>query len=209
MWVPWFPEISSSKLLKKKIMKPIIPSLFFAALFAWTAQADPTFVLVPLGGTISGNSGGVVGWGYDVTNTDPSNWVVLNDSYVTGSLASGTFGTYEDYIALNFIVIDPISSTGSVPFDAGTTGTGEFDIMPAVPPNTIIPGDIEIDYSVFSEDPNSPGFDPSSFVTSGTVFATAQVDVNTSTVPEPGSMWLTGAWLLPFAWVIRRATGPG
>jgi hypothetical protein len=185
-------------------MKPIIPSLFLAALFAWTAQADPIFALVPSGGTISGNSGGVVGWGYDITNTDPSNWVVLNDSFVTASLASGTFGTYNDYIALNFIVIDPSSSTGSVPFSQGTSGTGEFDIMSAVPPNTVIPGDIDIDYSVFSQDPNSPTFDPGSFVTSGTVFATAQVDVNTSAVPEPASMWLTIAWLLPLAWAVRR-----
>jgi hypothetical protein len=56
-------------------------------------------------------------------------------------------------------VIDPSSSTGSVPFSQGTSGTGEFDILPAVPPNTVIPGDIDIDYSVFSQDPNSPGFD--------------------------------------------------
>jgi hypothetical protein len=188
-------------------MRPIIPSLFLAALFALSAHATsiPTFTLVPAGGTISGASGGVVGWGYDVTNTDPSNWLVLNDSFVTGSLASGTFGTYVDYIASNFIVIDPSSSTGTIPFNFGTiSGTGEFDIKPAVPPNTILPGDIDIDYSLFSQDPNSPSFDPSSFVTSGTVSASAQLDVNTSTVPEPGSIWLTVAWLLPFVWVVRQ-----
>jgi hypothetical protein len=204
MWVPWFPEISSSKLLEKKNMKPILPSLFLAALFAWTAQADPIFVLVPSGGTISGNSGGIVGWGYDVTNNDPANWLVLDDSFATGSLASGTFGTYMDYIASTFIVIDPSQSGGTVLFSQGTSGTGEFDIDAVVPPNMVIPGSIGLDYSLFSEDPNSPTFDPSSLVTNGTVFATAQVNVNTTAVPEPGSLWFAVAWLLPFAWVVRQ-----
>jgi len=50
---------------------------------------------------------------------------------------------------------------------------------------------------VFSQDPNSPSFDPSSFVTSGTVSAAAEVDVNT--VPEPASMLLGGAGSLMLA----------
>jgi hypothetical protein len=189
-------------------MKLIIPIVFLAALLAFTAQADPlpTLTLVPGSGTISGNSGGVVGWGYDITNNDPANWLILNDSFVTSSLASGTFGTYVDYIASNFIVIDPSSSTGTVPFSQGTSGTGEFDIDAFVPPNTIIPGQIGVDYSVFSEDPNSPTFDPDSFVTDGTVFATAQVDVNASstTVPEPKPVVLLLAALLAVAFAVRK-----
>src|ERR1700735_256266 len=108
-------------------MKPIIHSLFLAALFALNAQATsmPTLTLVPANGTISGVSGGVVGWGYDVTNNDPANWLVLNDSIATGSLASGAFGTYKDYIDSNFIVINPSQSTGIVLFNHGTSGIGE------------------------------------------------------------------------------------
>jgi hypothetical protein len=185
-------------------MKPIMCSVFLAALLAWTAQAAPTFALVPSSGTISGNSGDVVGWGYDVTNTDPANWLVLDDSFVSGSLASGTFGTYNDYIASNFIVIDPSQSTGVVTFSQGSSGMGEFDVDAIVPPNTTIPGSISLDYSLFSQDPNSPTFDPNSLVSSGTVSATAEVDVNTSTAPEPGSMWLIIASLLPIAWVVRQ-----
>jgi hypothetical protein len=189
-------------------MKLIIPIVFLAALLAFTAQADPlpTLTLVPGSGTISGNSGGVVGWGYDITNNDPANWLILNDSFVTSSLASGTFGTYVDYIASNFIVIDPSSSTGTVPFSQGTSGTGEFDIDAFVPPNTIIPGQIGVDYSVFSEDPNSPTFDPDSFVTDGTVYATAQVNVNVSstTVPEPKSAIPLATALLALAFVAGK-----
>jgi hypothetical protein len=104
-----------------------------------------------------------------------------------------------------FIVIDPSQPTGTVPFSKGIAGTGEFDIRAVVPPNTIIPGSTALDYTLFSEDPNSPSFDPGSFITGGTVFATAQVGVNTSSVPEPGSVWLTIAGLLPVAWAVRRS----
>jgi len=190
-------------------MKPIMPSLFLAALFALSAQATsiPTFTLVPAGGIISGASGGVVGWGYDITNNDPANWLVLDDSAATGSLLSGTFGTYVDYIGANFIVINPSSSTGTVLFNKGTSGTGAFDIDAFVPPNTVIPGSIALDYTLFSQNPNSPTFDPNSFVSDGTVFATAQLDVNASSVPEPGSMWLTVVGLLPLAWAVRVCRG--
>jgi hypothetical protein len=56
-------------------MKPITPFLFLAAWFAFSAHATPipTFTLVPAGGTIPGESGGVVGWGYDITNNDSAN----------------------------------------------------------------------------------------------------------------------------------------
>lgn len=204
-----FPEISSSKVFWRETnMKPTLPSLCVAALFALSANADvmPTFTLVPASGTISGASSGVVGWGYDVTNNDPVNYLVLNDSTVAGSLASGTFGSYADYIASNFIVVNPSSSTGTVPFSKGISGTGEFDIDAVVPPNTVIPGSIALDYSLFSENPNIPSFDPGSFIADGTVTATAQVDANTSTsnVPEPGSMWLMIAALMPLAWTIRQ-----
>jgi len=179
-------------------MKRTLLTVLFAVLLAAGAQGGSVSLsLIPAGGTVSGTPGTVVGWGYDVTNSDPSNWVVLNDSFVTGDLSTGTFGTYVDYIASGFIVIDPSSSTGPVDFSQGTAGTGEFDIDAFVPPMKIT-GDIGIDYSAFSEDPNSPTFDPSSLVVSGTVSTAAEVDV-VSSIPEPASVLLTGLALLPAA----------
>jgi len=179
-------------------MKSIAAAFVLALLVFASAYAAPvpTINLIPSGGTVAGLPGTVVGWGYDITNSDPSDWVLLNDSYVDGSLATGTYGTYVDYISAdpNLIVIDPGSDSGPVPFSPGVSGVGEFDIDEFVPPLAIT-GDINIDYSVFSEDPNSPSFDPSSFVTSGTLTAPAQVDV----VPEPASALLLGAALLPLA----------
>ena len=175
-------------------MKQIFLTLLVASLIAASAYGDSlTLDLFP-SGTVSGAAGTVVGWGYNIANNDPSNWAVLNDSFVTGALSTGTFGTYQDYIGSNFIVIGPSSNTGNVAFSQGSTGTGEFDIDMFVPPMTIT-GDINIDYTLFAQDPNDPNFDPASFIVSGTISADAQVDVPSS-VPEPASVGLTLAALL-------------
>ena len=171
----------------------------FAALFlapALSVYAGPIAVLTLVPGAVSGPPGAMTGWGYDISNNDPSNFMVLDDSFVTGSLSTGTFGTYVDYIASNFIVISPGTDTGVVPFVQGSAGVGEFDIKKFVPLMQI-GGSINIDYSLFSQDPNSPTFDPSSFVDSGTVSAMAAANV----VPEPASgvLFLAGCMLLvPF-----------
>ncbi len=177
-------------------MRRIVPAVLFAALVAAHAYATPmpTLALTPSAGSVSGSPGSVTGWGYTIHNTTPD-YMVLDDSYVSGGLAAGTYGTYVDYIASNFIVINPASTVGPVNFDAATmAGTGEFDIAQFVPPDTLITGAINVDYSEFSQNPNSPTFDPSSFVTSGTLSATAQVGV----APEPECVLLTG---LPLAWL--------
>jgi PEP-CTERM motif len=58
---------------------------------------------------------------------------------------------------------------------------------------------------VFSQDPNNPNFDPDSFVTSGTVSASAQVDVAAAPAPEPASLLTMGTALLALAFAgLRR-----
>jgi|SRR5579872_4666087 len=175
-----------------------IRALFVTALISGGAFGS-SIALLP-SGTIPGSSGGVVGWGYDISNST-ADWMVLNDSFVTGNLASGTYGHYVDYIALNLIVINPGSSTGPVNWNSGSqSGTGEFDLAAFVPPNTAIPGSITVDYSLFSQDPNSGSFDPGSFDSAGVLSATAQVNANFTAVPEPGSLAMVGTMLLVIAW---------
>lgn len=169
-----------------------------AAVFTAGACGAPVLNLIPV--NASAVPGGVAGWGYEISNPDPANFLLLNDSFASGSLATGTYGNYVDYVASNFIVIGPGGDSGPVPFSLGSTGVGEFDFNLFVPVPTHIFGQINIDYSVFSQDPNSPTFDPASFVSSGTVSAPAEA----SAVAEPGSEFLAALALLPLALSVRR-----
>jgi hypothetical protein len=176
-------------------MKRIILPCLIAAL---AASAHAGLILSPVNAV--GLPGSVTGWGYDISNPDPSNFMVLNDSFVSGSLSTGIFGNYVDYTASTGIVIAPGGDSGLVAFSRGVAGVGEFDFVQFVPVPTHIPGAINIDFSLFSEDPNSPSFDPGSFVSSGTMSASAAATV----VPEPASELLLGLTLLLFGVVIWR-----
>lgn len=85
------------------------------------------------------------------------------------------------------------------------TGLGEFDIKPTAPPGTTIPGSVLIHYSVFSQDPNDPNFDPNTSTVVADATVSASVTINTpAAVPEPASVLLLAAAALPFAWSRRR-----
>ncbi|MBV8898037.1 MAG: hypothetical protein JO051_16100 [Acidobacteriaceae bacterium] len=162
-----------------------ICSVFFVAAVAMNSYAAPVPTLEALPAVVSGQPGVVVGWGLSLTYTAPADWVVLNDSLFTGSTV---YGTYKDYVVNEFVVAGaaPESPTLTIPFSLSSgTGLGEFDINSKVP-DVSISGNIVVDYSIFSEDPNSPTFDPASFVSAGQ--ASAPVTVNI--VPEPRTFGL-------------------
>lgn len=187
--------------MERTYMKRVLVAAVITA-FAATAYAGPMFTLIPTN-AVTNMAGGVTGWGYDIMNTDPNNFLVLNDSFASGGLATGIFGTYVDYISSNFIVIGPGADSGAVAFSQGVAGVGEFDFKQFVPIPTRVPGDIGIDYSLFSQDPNSPTFDPGSFVASGTVSAAADATL----APEPASELLAALAFLPF--IIARVARAG
>jgi len=167
------------------------------------SAATLTIDTIPSSGDVSGYPGTVVGWGITLTDTG-SDWVVLNDSYFTGSQVNGT---YVDYVASNFYVAGPSpeSPTLMESWNSGTmSGLGEFDLNATAPPGLLISGDINVDYSLFSQDPNNPDFDPDSFVSSGTLSAAVQIQ----SLPEPASIGLVGLALpLLFAVGMRKRTG--
>jgi hypothetical protein len=179
-----------------------------AVVFAACVQADPlSLTLIPTSGEVAGAPGAVVGWGFTLTDlTD--DWVVLADSYVGGALNSGVYGSYVDYVSTQFYLAGPSpeSSMLVVPWVQGAPGTGqgtgEFDIFATDPPDTLITGTINVDYDLFSVDPNDPNFDPDvDFIGSGTFTDTASVLVT----PEPGSwLLLLSAILVPFVLAARR-----
>jgi hypothetical protein len=188
-------------------MKRITLALLITAAFVACAQAGPiSLTLLPTSGTIGGGPGTVVGWGFTITNGS-SDWVVLTGSDFTGS---PVYGSYMDYLSLANAPLyvagpSPESSTISSSWNSSSNpplGLGEFDINSTALPGAIIAGSIQVDYDVFSQDPSNPNFDPGSFITSGTVSASAQVGVTA----EPASLLMMSAALLPLAFAgLRRS----
>src|SRR2546428_7033316 len=70
------------------------------------AYADPfTFDTLPGSGDVAGPAGSTVGWGYSITNTSLTNWLVLS-SVNAGTFLMGTPGALFDF---------PILSHGPTP----------------------------------------------------------------------------------------------
>lgn len=188
-------------------MKQIKLAFLIAATLAACAEAAPIPVprltVLPASGSVSGNPGTKVGWGFTLTYSAPSDWVVLTGSEFTGS---PVYGNYVDYLSLSnapFYVVGPTpeSTTIAEAWNASSNpplGLGEFDLNSTALGGANIAGNLIVHYSVFSQDPNSPTFDPdtSTVVADATVTEAAQVNVS----PEPASLWLMGAGLAPLAW---------
>jgi hypothetical protein len=158
------------------------------------AHASPfSLTLTHAGGEEFGPAGSAVGWSFSVTDTSPSDWIVLDDSSLT---ISPVYGTYTDYIASQFYVAGPSPESTTIisPFDqSAQTGTGEFDLFASDPLGASFSGTINVDYSVFSQDPNDPNFDPdTSFIGNGTF----KDPVSVTVTPEPPTWALL---IVPFA----------
>ena len=181
-----------------------LAALLTVALAGCLPAVSISIEAIPANGIVSGLPGAVVGWGFTLTDTDPSNWVVLAASSFTGSQV---FGTYVDYLGLPTA---PLYVAGPAPESATVTqswdptmqlGLGEFDIHSTAIPNLAISGNLVVEYDVFSQDPNDPNFDPNSFVTGGKI----AVPVSVQVAPEPESQWLLLAGGLPLLVAAARA----
>jgi len=191
----------------KAVCLTAVITMLLAAV-AMAAPIPPTLTLIPSDGSVAGGPGGVVGWGFTLTNTDPSDWVVLTGSEFTGSTV---YGNYVDYLSLPTAPLyvagpAPESSTVTQDWDPSSNpplGVGEFDINSTAAPGPIT-GDIVVHYSEFSQDPNSPTFDPdtSTVIADATLTNPATINV----VPEPAmlSLLLVGAVPLTIGQYRRR-----
>lgn len=185
-------------------------AILLTAALAALSPAIPLYSIstIPGDGNVNGAPGDVVGWGFTLVDTDPSEWVLLTGSSFTGSQVQGT---YVDYLSLASAPLyvagpSPESSTVTQVWNQASfplLGLGEFDINPTAAPGSI-GGNIVVHYSVFSQDPNDPNFDPdiSTVIADATFSEPVSIDV----VPEPGTLSLIFAAALPFAfWRYRLA----
>jgi len=171
-------------------MKRTFSYILLAVSFAVGMQATPTptITVTPASGTVAALPGGLVGWGFTLNYSAPSDWVILTGSEFTGSTV---YGSYSDYLSLATAPLyiagpAPESSTVTQAFNSSSQlGLGAFQFNSTALPGAVIAGNIVIHYSVFSEDPNNPAFDPG--VDTVVADATVTDAVKTVVTPEPGA----------------------
>jgi hypothetical protein len=191
------------------MIKRLISLLAFTVL----AHADLLLTLSP-SGDIAGAPGANIGWGFTLTSTDSTYDVITGSSFCLGAsngvnntCISPVTGTYTDFAGPQFIVLGPSpeSLTASESFDGVSMGVGLFSIYSNATPGAVDSGQIVITYDEFTEDPNSPTFDPNSYVQSEFTTAEASVTVTgSSAVPEPASVMLVGTlFIMVVFWRVR------
>jgi len=183
----------------------ILATLFLAALFTGRSHAAAiTLQLDPSNGALIGQAGETVGWGFTLSNSGLGFLLVTDTSFEPTPLSA--FGFYTDLLTPqitagpNFLVIGPAPETPSLTesFNAALqTGIGEFTLAPTAAGQ--VTGRLVVHYSLFSESPNDPGFDPDL----DTVLAEGRVSAPASINPEPGALVLFATASLTLA-VIRK-----
>jgi len=96
-------------------------------------------------------------------------------------------GTYTDQVGAGFVVLAPAGNCCGDPQTIPGEPIGTFAISPTSPYGPVT-GFLEIDYALFSGDPNDPNFDPNTQTVNPDVRAFTAIAVDV--VPEPGTVSL-------------------
>jgi uncharacterized protein (TIGR03382 family) len=182
-----------------KINKQVLAATT-ALVMATAAHAIPTVDLDPAGGSISAMPGMSMGWGFRLLNDSNNYLLVTGTSFNLAPLSA--FGEYHDLLAavgLTFVVAPHSGLTQAYSHAAGA-GLGEFDV--ATTAAGVWTGSLEVDYALFSVNPNSPDFDP----VIHTVALDVQIlaDASVTAVPEPAPVALALFGLAALAGLLRR-----
>ena len=170
-----------------------MPFRLLTVIFAFAAAAlgaplTWTFGTLPPSGHIAGPPGATIGWGYELENQDPANWLV-----VTALNADPFAHGVPDAAVFDFPVLAP-GEKRVVPYD-GLQGLYALTWDPAAPIGYVTIGQFSLDAEWYDGDPFSGG----QFV----VFADpVSSPYSAAVVPEPG---LGGLVLLSAAGVIAAA----
>jgi hypothetical protein len=184
-------------------------TIFGFILMVRTASADTVSLSMTPSGTASGLPGSTVGWGFSLANGS-SDYLLVSNSYFCESgqdplftTCTQSLGTYNDFIANNFTLINP-GDTATQSFDSSSsTGIGNYVISNSASAGQSDVGSIIVVYDLYTVSPEDPNFDPSADLVPGgdmEISANAEVDVTgISSVPEPGSLVLLGSALVALA----------
>ncbi len=129
-------------------------------LLAWVfpAFATPSFSVTP-SGTVSGQPGDTVGWGYSITN-DTADVLLVSNTYFCQSgqdplltTCTQQLGAYNDFAASNTTEVAP-SGAANQSFDATTfSGIGDYVISSLATPGQSDVGFLVLVYDLYTCDP--------------------------------------------------------
>ena len=157
-----------------------------ATLLATAAQAA---VLTLSPAALSGQPGDTAGWGFSLTNDDAANYLLVTGTEFTLAPPSA-FGLYTDLLASrpNFVVLAPLASLAESYDAVLSTGIGQFSFAPSASGGLY--GKLQLNYALFSVDPNSNAFDADLHTVN--FDATAFAQASALAVPEPSTWSLFG-----------------
>jgi hypothetical protein len=150
-------------------------------------SAGVVFTLDPSDGNVFGPPGSFVGWGYSLTNTDPSNW------FKPANLNSDSFANGTPIVLFDFPILAPAGVPGDTvteTFDPlNSIGLFELQWDVSAPVGFVNSGDFTLSGEWWDGDPLNGG----NFVAVAPDIAlpySATVTAETSGVPEPSSFLL-------------------
>jgi hypothetical protein len=161
-------------------------ALLFNLLFVPAAQAIPftlTFTTQPAGGAVSGAPGDVVGWGYQLVNTDTDHWYVATALNVSSFSLGSPDASYFD-----FPILAPGAGAAAGFDPVSHTGLFGLQIFPFALPTQTETGTFGLVGEWWSGDPFAGG----AFLqdADAIVVPLSLEVVQAGTVPLPGTAWL-------------------
>lgn len=178
-----------------------ILSLIFPLAVAGALQASPMLSFQLLPGNLYNSPGGTSGWGFTLTS-DSTDWISVLTSSLTNE-SNPALGIYNDFIGLQGGPVNSVlgpNASWTETFDLGAqTGVGSYSIGPAAPIDAAADvGILDVQYQIFSGDPNACG---SCSIGFGDIAAPFSIHVTAA--PEPRTLgWLSG--FVIFALLSRR-----
>ena len=159
----------------------LVAGLFFS--LTCPVSAGVVFTLLPSDGNVLGAPGSLVGWGYSLTNTDPSNW------FMATNLNSDSFSNGTPTVLFDSPILAPGGSV-TEPFDS-VNSIGLFELLwdVSAPIGFVNSGNFTLSGEWWDGDPLNGG----SFIANApdlTLAYSAAVTAPTGGVPEPSSFVL-------------------
>jgi hypothetical protein len=167
---------------KWRFWQPILAVGLFLSLTR-PVSADVLFALLPSDGNVSGPAGSVVGWGYSLQNTDPSNW------FESTALNSDSFAKGTPILLFDFPILAPCDTVTEAFDSLNSIGLFQLQWDSSASVGFVNSGNFTLSGQWFDGDPLNGGNSIADAPDMALPYS-ATVSGSTSTVPEPSSFVL-------------------